>query len=121
MATAALCIAIVAALFGLPMTETVGGDSEVLPRDKFVAFVRIDGLVERINVKEDSRVEKGQVLALLDQKDLDHEIKVAERKFEILTQELMLLRRESGQEPAKLAESKLVELKRTTCGKNWNI
>jgi multidrug resistance efflux pump len=77
-----------------------------------LAFVRTDGLVERINVKEDSRVEKGQTLATLDPRDLDFEIKVAEKKFEILTQELMLLRRESGQEPSKLAESKLTELKR---------
>jgi hypothetical protein len=113
-AASVLCLAIVAVLFGFPMTETVGGDSEVLPRDKFLAFVRTDGLVERINVKEDTRVEQGQVLAVLDPKDLDHEIKLAERKFEILTQELMLLRRESGQDPSKLGESKLVELKRTS-------
>jgi hypothetical protein len=111
-AVAILILVALALFFGFPITETVGGDSEVLPRDRFLAFVRTDGLVERINVKEDSRVEKGQVLAILDPRDLDFEIKVAEKKFEILTQELMLLRRESGQEPSKLAESKLTELKR---------
>ena len=111
-AGAVLVLAALALFFALPMTETVGGDSEVLPRERFLAFVRTDGLVERINVKEDSRVQKGQVLAVLDPRDLDFEVKVAEKKFEILTQELMLLRRESGQEPSKLAESKLTELKR---------
>ncbi len=77
-----------------------------------MAFVKIDGLVDQIFVREDSPVEKGQVLAVLDNKDLDHEIKTAERKFDVLTNEMILLRRESGQDPAKLAESKVVELKR---------
>ena len=120
-AVAVLILVALALFFAFPVTQTVGGDSEVLPKDKFLAFVRTDGLVERINVKEDSRVEKGQVLATLDPRDVDFEIKVAEKKFEILSQELMVLRRESGQEPSKLAESKLVELKGTSALRSTRV
>jgi len=111
-AAAVLSLLLVAVFFLLPVDHTVGGEAEVAPRDKHMAFVKIDGLVDQINVKEDSRVEKGQVLAVLDKKELEHEIKTAERKFEVLTNEMILLRRESGQDPAKLAESKVAELKR---------
>jgi Barrel-sandwich domain of CusB or HlyD membrane-fusion len=98
--------------FLLPMDLTVGGECEVVPKKKRMAFVKIDGLVESISVKEGSQVEKGQVIALLDRTDLDHDIKTAARRLEILTKEMGLLRRESGTDPSKLAESKLVRLKR---------
>jgi hypothetical protein len=102
----------VVVVFVIPVTHVVGGESEIIPKEKHVAFPRIDGVLEKVFVKEGTAVEKGQVLALLDKRDLDHEIKSAENRFDILTKEMMLLRRESGQDPAKLAESKLVQLKR---------
>ncbi|MFH0821117.1 MAG: HlyD family efflux transporter periplasmic adaptor subunit [Pseudomonadota bacterium] len=103
-----------AVLLFVPVRLTVGGEAEITPRDKHVAFVKIDGLIDEIRVTEGSSVKKGQVLAVLDRKGLDHEIRVAERKSEVSTQEMVLLKRESGNEPAKLAESQLVELKRTS-------
>ncbi len=99
-------------LFVVPVVHTVGGEAELVPRDKHVAFVKTDGLVEKINVKEGSSVAKDQVIAFLDRRELDHEIRTTDRRFDLLTKEAMLLRRESGLEPAKLAESQLVELKR---------
>lgn len=101
-------------LFLVPVTYTVGGEAEVFLHDKHMAFAKIDGLVDRIDVKEGSRVEKDQVVAILDRRELDHETKSAQRRLEILTREMMLLRREAGQDPAKLAESDVVQLKSTS-------
>lgn len=102
------------AFFLVPVHYSVGGTCEIVPRDKFMAFAKIDGLVERIDIKEGSRVEKGQAIALLDKRDLDHEIMSAQRKFEILTKQMALLRSESAQDPSKLAESEVVKLKRAS-------
>jgi hypothetical protein len=110
-AVALCCIAV---LFLIPISATVGGDCDVFAKERWLAFVKIDGLIDRIFVKEGSKVKEGDILALLDRRDLDHEIKAAERKLEVLTSEMNLLRRESGQDPSKLAESKLVDLKRTS-------
>lgn len=99
-------------VFAVPIDFTVGGEAEITPRDKHLAFAKIDGLVDKITVREGSHVEKGQVLATLDRKELDFEIGSAERMFEIYTKEVLLLRRESGEDPSKLAQSELVQLKR---------
>jgi multidrug resistance efflux pump len=96
----------------VPMEYYVGGESEVVPKERHIAFSKIDGIVEKVLVSEGQSVEKDQVLAILDKKELDYEIGSAQRQFDILTKEMVMLRRESGQTPAKLAESKLVELKR---------
>ena len=99
-------------LFYVPIEVSVGGEAEIGLRDKHVAFAQIDGLVERVLAREGSPVEMGAPLAVIDRKELDFEINSAQRRFEIFTKEVLLLRRESGQEPSKLAESKLVQLKR---------
>jgi Barrel-sandwich domain of CusB or HlyD membrane-fusion len=109
-AAAVLCFAFVA----VPVHYTVGGTSEMVPRDRHMAFAKMDGLVERIDVKEGSKVEKDQVLAVLDKRELFHEIKSVQRRFEILTKQMAQLRSESARDPSKLAESELVSLKRTS-------
>jgi len=107
-----LLAVILTALYFVPVNYTVGGESEIVPRDRHLAFIKIDGIVKRINVKEGAHVKKDEVIATLDKKELDHQIKTAARRFDILTKEMVLLRRESGEDPSKLAESNLVELKR---------
>ncbi len=103
---------IIFGLFFYPIDFTIGGEAEVVPEKKYLAFSRMDGLVEEIYVVEGQEVESGQTLATMDQKELDYEINSAQRKFDILTKEIVMLRRESTEDPAKLAESRLVELKR---------
>lgn len=115
MCAAALLVLVVGALLlTIRIPYTVGGESEVVPRDKTMAFVKTEGLVKSILVKEGSEVAQGQTLAVLDSTELDHEIKTLERKLEILTQQMVLLRRESGVDPSKLAERNLVRLKRSS-------
>jgi multidrug resistance efflux pump len=96
----------------VPVPFDVGGEAEIVPTTRHVAFCKIDGLVQEIKVHEGSMVETGQVLATLDPKDLDYKMKTAKRQFEILTSEMDLLKRAGGEDPSKLAESELVKLKR---------
>jgi hypothetical protein len=113
----ALVLLAAAAAVGILLTKvtyTVGGECQVVPREKTMAFVKIDGLVKTILVREGSEVAKGQTVAVLDSTELDHEIKTMERKLDILTKEMVLLRRESGIDPSKLAERNVVRLKRSS-------
>lgn len=103
---------IIIVLFFIPMNFNVGGEAEVVPKEKYVAFVKIDGMVDKIFVKEGSRVTQGKTLATLDQKDIGFEVKKAQNQFDMLSKEMALLRAEAGEKPSKLAESKVTELKR---------
>jgi multidrug resistance efflux pump len=103
--------ALIAALFIIPFSYPVGGEAEIVPRDRHVAFSQIDGLIEHIYVVEGTSVKEGQVLATLDPTELDFKIKTAQRQLELLTAEMNLLKKSSGQDVSKLAESRLVELK----------
>lgn len=110
---AALVLTLVVLLiFVVPFSETVGGEAAIFPRDKHLAFTKIDGIIESMLVKEGDRVEQGQVIATLDPKDLDYKIRKAQTDFDLLTEQLVLLRGASSEDAAKLAESKLTELKR---------
>jgi hypothetical protein len=103
---------IIIVLFFIPMNFNVGGEADVVPKEKYVAFVKIDGMVDKIFVKEGSRVAQGKTLASLDQKDISFEIKKAQNQFDVFSREMAMLRAEAGEKPSKLGESKLVELKR---------
>ncbi|MGA8833290.1 MAG: efflux RND transporter periplasmic adaptor subunit [Desulfomonilaceae bacterium] len=103
---------IIIVFFFIPFSFNVGGEAEVVPKEKYVAFVKIDGMIDKIFVKEGSRVAQGKTLATLDQKDIGFDIKKAQNQFDVLSKEMTLLRAEAGEKPAKLGESKVVELKR---------
>jgi hypothetical protein len=106
-----LAILVGLVLFVVPFPYTVGGEAEIMPRDRFVAFSKIDGLVDRILVREGQAVELGQPLAVLDPTELDYKIKMAERQIELMGSEMALLMRSGAQDPSKIAESRLSELK----------
>ena len=57
-----------------------------------LAFVKIDGMIDKIFVKEGSRVAPGKTLATLDQKDIGFDIKKAQNQFDVLSKEMTLLR-----------------------------
>jgi len=98
--------------FFMPVPHQVGGEAEIVPRDRHVAFAKMDGLIDRILVTEGSAVQQGQVLATVDPTELNFKIDTAEHQFELLTKEMTLLQKSSGQDLSKLADSQLVELKR---------
>jgi multidrug resistance efflux pump len=108
----AATVVLVLLFFLMPVPHQVGGEAEIVPRDRHVAFAKMDGLIDRILVTEGSAVKEGQVLAALDPTDLNFKTDSAEHQFELLTKEMTLLQKSGGQDLSKLADSQLVELKR---------
>ncbi|MDQ7782884.1 MAG: biotin/lipoyl-binding protein, partial [Desulfomonilaceae bacterium] len=75
---AALALSVLALIFlMIPFPFDVGGETEIVPTTRYVAFCGIEGLIQNVFVHEGSQVEVGQVLATLDPKDLDHKVKTA--------------------------------------------
>ncbi|MBI5572476.1 MAG: efflux RND transporter periplasmic adaptor subunit [Desulfomonile tiedjei] len=109
---AGVLVLIAGLLFLLPFAYPVGGEAEIVPKDRHLAFCRMEGLVDKIHVTEGMHVQRGQVIATLDATELDHRINTAQRQAEMLNNEMVLLRKSSSQDLTKLAESQLVELKR---------
>lgn len=103
---------LVYALYVVPVPYTVGGEAEVIPHRKHVAFCKIDGLVHRIHIAEGSTVKEGQVLATLDPAELDYRIDTDAREIALLTNKVRLLKVSAAEDPSKLAESKLMDIKR---------
>lgn len=99
-------------LFAVPFPFNVGGEAEIMPIERHAAFCKIEGLIDRVNVVEGQRVQEDEVLATLYPREIDYRIRNAETQFEVLTAELKLVKAAGGEDPAKLAESKIVELKR---------
>lgn len=95
----------------LPVTLTIGGKAELAPDHEYYAFVEMDGIVDRVLTREGDMVEKGQLLAVLDDKEIDYKIREAERSRESYRAEMEILRRLGAENPSKLAESQLVALK----------
>ncbi|AFM26301.1 efflux RND transporter periplasmic adaptor subunit [Desulfomonile tiedjei] len=112
LAAAVAAILLFLLLFVVPVTFSVGGEADIIPRDKHLAFCKMEGLIEKVFVKEGQEVKEGQVLASLDPKDLDYRIKNAQTQFDINTEEMVILRSSAEEDVSKLAESRLAELKR---------
>jgi multidrug resistance efflux pump len=110
---AAPAIAIVLlVLFVIPFEHTVGGDAEVVPQKRHMAFSQMEGLIDKVYVREGSEVHQGAILATLDPRELTFRINVAQRELDILFREMSMLRDSAGNHPSKLAQAELVELNR---------
>jgi multidrug resistance efflux pump len=107
-----VALLLVALIFVIPFPVSVGGEAEIVPTDRHVAFAQIPGLLQTVRVREGDLVEKDQILATLDPKELDYKIQIQEKQVEILTAETNLLKNAGTEDPAKLAESNLSDLKR---------
>jgi multidrug efflux pump subunit AcrA (membrane-fusion protein) len=98
-------------VFLVPVPFNVGGEAEVAPRHRHVAFCQVEGIIEKILVTEGASVTKGQVVAVLDPTELDHKITLAVRQVQLLNNEAEVLQRSSFENIAKLAEGQLSALK----------
>ncbi len=108
-------------LFVVPFSDVVGGAVEIIPKNRHFAFCKTEGLIDKIFVREDDQVRSDQLLAVIDPKETDFKIHKAQTDFDILTQQMVILRSVSDQDPGKLAESKLVELKRKAAWAELNF
>ncbi len=106
-------VAVAALVFLLmPVSFSVGGEALIASKEKQYAFCKIGGLIDKVYVRHGDQIEKGQELATLDAREMEHKIKSEERQFEILTREMELIRSRAIDDPSMLSKSKLVELKR---------
>jgi biotin carboxyl carrier protein len=113
MVVAALAAAIGYGLFAVPVELSVGGEAEIMPHVRHMAFSQAAGLVEKVLVKEGEAVRAGQTIAVLDPRDVEYRLKAAERQIEIYDSEMESLQRAAVQgQASKLAERDLVALKK---------
>ena len=117
----AVLIAFVIIFFIIPVPFNVGGEAEVEPTLKRVAFSGIDGIIDRVLVTEGSHVKQGQIVAELDPKELDFKIESALAQYDILTSEAELLKAAAYEDPSKLGESHLVDLKRKSAWEEFTF
>jgi multidrug efflux pump subunit AcrA (membrane-fusion protein) len=94
-----------------PITLTVGGKAEVAPDYEYYAFVEMDGIVDKTLTREGDVVKKDQVLAVLQEQEIDYKIREAKRLQDSYKAEVEILRNMGAENPAKLAESQLVAIK----------
>lgn len=109
---ATIVAVLLAAALLIPIGFTVGGEAVIAPTEKDYAFCRIGGLIDKVFVHGGSRISKGQTLAVLDSTDLDHQIASQERQAAILSKEIEFARSKALEDPSRLAQSRLLELKR---------
>jgi multidrug efflux pump subunit AcrA (membrane-fusion protein) len=102
---------LVLCVFLMPVTLTVGGKAEVAPDYEYCAFVEMDGIVDKVLTREGDSVKKDQVLAELQENEIDYKIREAKRLQESYKAEVEILRNMAAENPAKLAESQLVAIK----------
>ena len=109
----AVCAFIALALLLLfPINHTVGGEATVVPWERNFAFCKMEGLIEKVLVKEGDVVGQADVLAVLDPKEIYLKIAKTEREIEIMAKQIDRLTREADKTPAKLGERRIAELER---------
>lgn len=110
-AAPALLLAL-ALVLAVPFGTSVGGEAEVIPGARHLAFCKMDGIIEKVHATEGSEVAAGQVLATLSPRDLDLKISVTHRELEMLSREAAILKDGAGANPIRLAQAQLVGLSR---------
>jgi RND family efflux transporter MFP subunit len=78
MVTAAVCALILAILFFVPWNMKVMGDVTVLPQRRTPVISEVEGIIQKINVREGAQVNKGDVLSQL--QDQDYRLALEEQK-----------------------------------------
>ncbi|MBW1895533.1 MAG: HlyD family efflux transporter periplasmic adaptor subunit [Deltaproteobacteria bacterium] len=77
---AAIVIFAIAAVFLWKIDNKIGGDCEVLPMVKYYARTRIDGIIKEFKVKEGDYIDPGEIVALLDDRDIRKRLREAEAR-----------------------------------------
>jgi multidrug resistance efflux pump len=105
---AVLCLLL---LLCTPFTLTVGGRADVAPEFEYYAYVQMEGTVDRVLVKEGDSVKKDQVIAILEDKEIQYKIREQQRLLAEYKAEIDILRSQSAENQSKLADSQLVAIK----------
>ncbi len=104
-------VLVLIALLAAPVTLRIGGSTEVAPDYEYQAFAEIEGIIDKVLVREGDFVKKGQVLAALETKEIDFKLREAKRLLDSYKAEYEILRNQAAENQQKLAESQLVLIK----------
>src|SRR4029079_8285145 len=74
-AVLALVVALIAALYFVPCTLTIEGRGSLLPEERRTLYAPIAGIIIDVPVEHGAVVKKGDVVARLDSKELQKELK----------------------------------------------
>jgi hypothetical protein len=85
----ALVLFLLGALIFWEIDNKIAGDCEVLPLGRYYARARIDGVLKEFSVKEGQRVEAGDVVAVLDDRDVKKRLREAEARREVTRANMM--------------------------------
>jgi multidrug resistance efflux pump len=110
----AIMVGVAACIFALlctPFTHTVGGRADVAPEFEYFAYVQMEGIVDKVLVKEGEFVKKDQVVAALEDNEIQYKIREQQRLIAEYKAEIDILRSQSAENPSKLADSELVAIK----------
>ncbi|MFH0822030.1 MAG: efflux RND transporter periplasmic adaptor subunit [Pseudomonadota bacterium] len=114
-------LAIVLVLFVIPVTFRVGGEAEVIPRETYRAFAKMDGIVESVLVEGGTEVHNDQPIAEMDTTDIEYELLKASREIKILGHEISVLGGEASYNSAKLTALKIAQLKKSRAGEMYEF
>jgi len=104
-------IALVAALFLVPVPLRVAGDARVLPQRKLPVTSAVEGRVAQVLVREGDKVEEGQVLATLDATDIAAGREGAMARYRAGVREQSRMRAEGLTGDAAVQQARLAGLK----------
>ncbi len=91
-------------LLCLPVRMNITAPAEVSAKDLSVINAPFQGMIEEILVEPGQLVEAGQILARMDEDDLESQAEAARKNLEIAEIDLARARREALSDPAKKAE-----------------
>jgi multidrug efflux pump subunit AcrA (membrane-fusion protein) len=102
-------LAVVAAMAFVPCTLTIEGHGELLPEERHKIYAPVAGIVNEILVDHDSRVKKNDIVAKLDSKDLQKELKglIAEKQkaeSQAMSLEIQATKVRGGQDEQELLQ-----------------
>ncbi len=89
-------LAVLLILFLWPMRFQLSGKGTLQPVNKHDVYAAVDGIVEEVKVKEGDKVEEGQLLAVMGNKDLDVKIDDVTGKLNAATSQLISAERRLG-------------------------
>ncbi|MBM4057165.1 MAG: hemolysin D [Planctomycetes bacterium] len=108
--TTGVVVGVLAAAIGLiPLPQRVWCAAELRPRGEETVYVSVAGRLEKLLVKPDAMVRKGQELAVLSSLDLELEIAALEGRKQQSESRLASLRRERFNDPAAALDIGTVE------------
>jgi hypothetical protein len=93
----------------LPVRMTVTAPAEVVPSDPRVVGVPFDGVIEKVMVKPNQPVQKGDLLVVMDQTALKNRSELVEQELDTAEQALTKTEREALKDPTKLTDLNLLK------------